>query len=127
MNEDSRVVVIVTSATGVIQEIATGGSPTAALAAGVSPLVVETCRRAWSALRGRQAEKVGELITAAEMLSPGLGILDERGPDYDARLELLNRVLEAAAASTLKEKIPALARVLVDGMQVEANVGEALI
>lgn len=66
-------------------------------------------------------------MVAAEILSPGLGILDERGADYDARLELLNRVLEAAAKSTLKEKIPALARVLVDGLKIGGDVGEALI
>ncbi|SDY53160.1 hypothetical protein SAMN05661080_03774 [Modestobacter sp. DSM 44400] len=58
---------------------------------------------------------------------PGLSILDERSSDYDARLKLLNRILEAAARSTLREEIPALARVLVDGLQVEGDVGEALV
>lgn len=79
----------------------------------------------WSHTRRLQrAEHV--LQQAADVLG-GVDELERVATRDDAHLELATRVLEAAARTTLPDKIPALARVLATGLQADTKVDEALI
>jgi hypothetical protein len=70
----------------------------------------------------RQAEKVAQAFeVAAGILDVGVEIFDERLPGHDERVELLARVIDAAARSTIEEKIPALGRVLAQGLSDEGD------
>lgn len=125
--DDGLVIVFTASAAGALTEVVVGTPTPAVAATAAAPVIAEAGRRIIEAVRGRRADKVSQLLIAADILDPGLDILDERRPDYDQRLELLGRVIESAARSTLQEKVRALGRVLSDGLRADGNTHEALI
>lgn len=53
--------------------------------------------------------------------------LERLATSDDIRQELMARVLRAAARTPLEDKLPALARVLADGLRDDAKVDEALV
>ncbi len=72
--------------------------------------------------RRRRAERL--LDAAAEMVG-SMDILLGRALQNDDRVQLIARVLEAGCRSRLQAKIPALARVLADGIDDTGDVDEA--
>lgn len=112
---------------GILVQLASGAGvvPTAAggAVAVVTPALLRMTREV---IKRRQNRADRALITAAEAID-GLDILEERLRNYDERVELLGRVLEAAARTPLEKKIRALSRVLVDGLQDDADMGEAFM
>ncbi len=102
-------------ASGVLVELLTAGAPGIGASA---TLAVSTAMRLGEAALLRRRQRMGSaLATAAEVMDVGLDILEERAADYDARLELLARVLEAAARTPLEDKVRALGRVLAMGYE----------
>lgn len=76
----------------------------------------------------RREDRAAQAVErAAAMLDVGLDIFEERASGYDDRLELLARVLEAAARTPLDEKITALARVLASGLEEGSDAAEAIV
>jgi hypothetical protein len=105
---------------GVIAEIAAGGGPAVAVAAGaVAPLAWNAVRELWIG-RTRRAANV-----AAESMQVGMDIFEERILEYNYRLELFTRVVHAAAHSNLEVKITALGLVLAQGLDDEGDFDEA--
>jgi len=81
-----------------------------------------------AAVRRRWVAKAGKALEIATgLLDPGVDILDERSRRYDERLELMARVIDAAARATLHEKIKALGHVLADGLNDDDHIDEALV
>lgn len=64
---------------------------------------------------------------AAELVTGGLDVLEERAKSTDERIELTAKVLEAAARTTMPAKIHGLAEVLVDGLTDDGDVNEATV
>jgi len=114
---------IAMGSSAVVAAIATGDSPGTTLAAGAAPLVVQA-----AAIRARWAAKSTRSIeVAADHMGVGVDIVVERSLAYEDRLELLARVIEASARSTIPEKVDALGRVLADGLQEDGDTAEALM
>ena len=122
MSEDRRDVIrdLVSGASGVLVELLTAGAP--GTGAGTTLAVSTALRLGDAAMARRHRRMGGALVAAAEALDVGLDILEERAPDYDARLELLAQVLEAAAKTPLDAKVRALGRVLALGYQDDLEV-----
>ncbi|MGY1593094.1 hypothetical protein ACI79D_14030 [Geodermatophilus sp. SYSU D00708] len=109
---------------GVVTEIALGSGPLGTVAGGLMPVAVQAA----AAVRRRWVAKAGEALEiATDLLDPGVHIVDERSPRYDERLELMARVIDAAARATLHEKIKALGHVLADGLNDDDHIDEALV
>jgi hypothetical protein len=101
----------------VIAQIAAGGDAGEAAAAGLAPAGVLAVARLATAAWQRRQERAGRALeVAADTLDVGLDILEQRAQSHDARLELLARVLEAAARTPLDQKVGALGRVLAHGL-----------
>jgi hypothetical protein len=108
--------------------IALGANPVVATVVGASGPALKLAHRVLSRARERREDRVARTIEqAAEILDVGLDIFEERATSYDDRLELLARVLEAAARTPLEEKVTALARVLAEGLRDGESVNEALV
>lgn len=95
-------------------EVAVGGTVVAQYLAGVGQDVLVSRRR-----------RMGAVITHV-LTRLGRERVDEAVQD-PVRLELLARVLEAAATSTVEEKVDALGQVLAGGLQVDGDAAEALL
>lgn len=106
---------IVSGTSGALAELLTAGAP--GVGAGATIAVSTAIRLGEAALQRRRRRMGCALETAAEILDVGLHILEERAPEYDARLELLAQVLEAAAKTPLEEKLRGLGKVLALGYQ----------
>ena len=108
---------------GVVAELALSPGPLGTVAGGLVPVAVQLA----AAVRSRWIGKASQAVqVATDLLDPGVDILDERSPRYDERLELIARVIDAAARATLQEKIEALGRVLADGLNDDGHIDEAL-
>lgn len=117
-----------TSAFATIAGIALRADPVLATAVGASAPVFKHTYRLLSLAWGRRADRAASCMEqAAEICDVGLDILEERVASHDDRVELLARVLEAAARTPLKKKVTALARVLADGLRDGGSVNEALV
>lgn len=104
-----------------------GGSFGVAATAGAAGATFDLAvglRDKWMDRRSRSA--LAALERASELVG-GLDILEERTRADDERMELTARVLEAAAQTTMPEKIHALAQVLADGLGEDGDVDEATV
>lgn len=112
----------------ILTQLATGAGVASAIAGGtVPPTVSVLVRGTREVIRRRHNRAEKQLNDAAELVG-GLDLLEERVYSHDERVELLGRVLEAAArTTTLKNKFKALSRVLVDGLEDDADIDEAFI
>lgn len=106
---------VVALATGPLAPVT--GPAAAAATQGLSRVSIAV----WDSRR-RKAERL--LDTAAEMVG-GMDVFLGRALQDDNRVELIARVLEAGGRSRLEDKIPALARVLADGIGEAGDVDEA--
>jgi hypothetical protein len=89
---------------------------------------VQAGHRLAAAVHRRWAEKAAEALeVAADLLDAGLDIFDERLPGHDERVELLARVVEGAARSTLEAKVKVFGRVLADGLRDDGDADQALL
>ncbi len=122
---DDLPVLAAAGAGGVVAELVLGGGPVSAVVAGgMVPVAVQAA----AVVHRRWRDKAGRALqVAADALDAGLDIFDERLPGHDERVELLARVIEAAARSTLEAKVTALGRVLADGLREEGDTDEALL
>ena len=113
---------------GILTQLAMGAGVATTVTGGVTPPIISALVRATRAvIRQRQNSAATTLHTAAEWVG-GLDILEQRVYSHDQRVELLARVLDAAARTTTpREKFRALSRVLVDGLEDDADMGEAFI
>ncbi|MCZ2811292.1 hypothetical protein O2W15_07550 [Modestobacter sp. VKM Ac-2979] len=112
------------SASGVIGGILAGANPVESLASGLAPVAVQAA----VAIRTHWVNKSTRSIeVAADRMGVGVDIVLERSLAYEDRLELLARVIEASARSTIPEKVEALGKVLADGLQEDGDTAEALI
>lgn len=113
---------------GILTQLAMGAGVATTVAGGITPPIISALVRMTQAvIRRRQNSAATTLNTAAEWVG-GLDILEERVYSHDERVELLARVLDAAARTTTpREKFRALSRVLVEGIQDDADIGEAFI
>jgi hypothetical protein len=108
----------------VFAAIAAGDTPSTTLAAGAAPLVVQAA----AAVRAHWVKKSARAIeVAADHMGVGVDIVLERSLAYEDRLELLARVIEASARTTIAGKIDALGRVLADGLKDDGDTAEALL
>jgi hypothetical protein len=123
---DALVVAAMAATGGVLGEIAVGGVP-GTVAGGLLPVGVQMADELVGLAVRRRRERMGRVLEAADLLDPGVEVFDERRPDYDQRVELLARVLEAAGRSTFEAKIRALGQVLRSGVSDEGDVGEAMV
>lgn len=116
---------IAATTTSVMATIAAGGSPGTAVAGAAAQIAVQSAvavRQRWTAKATRAIE------IAADALDVGVDIVLQRASTYDDRLELLARVIEASARSTIPEKVTALGLVLADGLgDDDADTAEALV
>lgn len=124
---DALVVAALAASGGVLGEVAVGGGVAGTVAGGLTPVGVQAANELVGLARRRRGERVGWVLEAAGLLDAGTDIFDERQPDYDERVELLGRVMEAAGRSTFQAKLRALAQVLADGLHDDAEAGEALV
>jgi len=114
-----------TGGAGALAQIAAGGDAGEAAASGLAPAGVVAVTRLASEVWQRRQERAGRALqAAADTLDVGLDILEERAQSHDARLELLARVLEAAARTPLDQKVRALGRVLAHGLPNDPPGGE---
>ena len=119
---------VVSGAAATTAGIAVGANPILATVIGASGPALKLAHKLSSrALERRQDRAAQVLERAAEILDVGLDILEERAASYDDRLELLARVLEAAARTPLDEKVTALARVLAEGLRDGGSVDESVV
>lgn len=113
---------------GVVAELALGQGAVGVAAGALAPVGVHAAHRLARRITGRWRQNVDRMLTvAADLLDPGLEILDERQSDYDARIELLARVIEGSARATLEAKIKAFGRLLADGLGDRGDIDEALL
>lgn len=113
---------------GILTQLAMGTGVTTTVAGGVAPVVISALVRVTREVIRRRQNRAGRLLLTAAEAVGGLDIFEERLYSHDERVELLGRVLEAAArTTTLEAKIRALSRVLVDGLADDADMGEAFI
>lgn len=113
---------------GILTQLAMGAGVATTVAGGVAPVVMSALVRGTHEVIRRRQNRAGKLLNAAAEAVGGLDILEERLYSHDERVELLGRVLEAAArTATLEDKVRALSRVLVDGLEDDADMGEAFI
>jgi hypothetical protein len=113
---------------GVIAQLALGSGPLGVIAGGLAPVAVQASHRLAAAVHRRWAENAGQALeVAADLLDVGLDIFDERLDGHDERVELLARVIEGAARSTLQTKVVAFGRVLAEGLRDDGDVDEALL
>ena len=118
---------VITGTLATTAGIALGANPVAASVVGASgPTLTLTHRLIGLARDRREIRAALAIEQAAEILEVGLDIFEERATAYDDRIELLARVLEAAARAPLKEKVTALARVLAYGLDEDGSVHEAM-
>jgi hypothetical protein len=123
-SEERLSVVAGAGTAGVVAELALGSGPLGTVAGGLMPVAVQLT----AAVRSRWIRRASQAVqVATDLLDPGVDILDERSPRFDERLELIARVIDAAARATLHEKIEALGRVLADGLNDDEHIDEALI
>jgi len=119
---------VVTGAAAVTGGLALGAGPLVATAVGASaPVLKLLCRIGNRALDRRQDRQIQALEQAARILDVDLDALEVLGASDADRLELLARVLEAAARTPLDEKVTALSRVLAEGLRDEDSAREALV
>jgi hypothetical protein len=105
-----------------------GAGPVPATIIGGTGPALKLAYRVLSRARERREGRVARTMEhAAEILDVGLDIFEERATAYDDRLELLARVLEAAARTPLEAKVTALARVLAEGLREGGSTDEAII
>jgi hypothetical protein len=113
---------------GILTQLAMGAGLTTTVAGGVAPVVISALVRATREVIRRRQNRAGRLLVIAAETVGGLEIFEERLYSHDERVELLGRVLEAAArTTTLEAKIRALSHVLVDGLEDDADMSEAFI
>jgi hypothetical protein len=124
---DALVVAAMAASGGVIGEIAVGGGVAGTVAGGLVPVGVQAADRLGGLAVARRRERQGWVLEAADLLDPGVDVFEERWPDYDERVELLARVLEAAGRATFAAKIQALGRVLREGLSEDGDIGEATV
>lgn len=92
-----------------------GSGAWATIAGAAMPVAVQA---AAAAVRRRGMDKADEALSvAADLVDPGIDILDRRSPRYDERIELLRRI-GASRPGHHPEQIRALGRVLADGVKV---------
>lgn len=114
--------------TSALAQLSLGAGPLGVLAGTFAPVGVQGASVVAARILRRQAEKVGQTLeVAASILDVGIDIFDERLPGHDERVELLARVIEGAARSTIDEKVLALGRVLAQGLSDDGDADEALI
>jgi hypothetical protein len=107
---------------------ALGAGPTTTALVGASAAALKLSQRlAARSYQKRQDRSARALDSAAQLLDVGLDILEEKAASHDARLELLARVLEAAARASLDRKVQALAAALAQGLVDDGSVHEALV
>jgi hypothetical protein len=73
----------------------------------------------------RRRQRASRAIEIAATCLGGLDILEERTANYDERVELLMRVLEAAGRTPLDAKVRALGRVLAEGVSGDGSIDQA--
>jgi len=119
---------VVTSAITTSAGIALGATPALATAVVASAPILKLAHRLFASAVDRRQDRASQALEqAAAILDVGLEILEERVSGHDVRLELLARVLEAAAKTPLDQKISALASVLAYGLDGEEPPSDALI
>lgn len=108
--------------------LAMGAGPVPATIIGGTGPALKLAYRVLSRARERREGRLARTMEqAAEILDVGLDIFEERAIAYDDRLELLARVLEAAARTPLEAKVTALARVLAEGLREGGSTNEAIV
>lgn len=108
--------------------LAMGAGPVPATIIGATGPALKLAHRLLSRAQDRREDRAARALEqAAEILDVGIDIFDERVINHDDRLELLARVLEAAARTSLEEKVTALARVLAEGLRDGGSVDEAFV
>lgn len=90
-----------------------------------TPILIATVRAGLNALARRLQRGSRAVEIAADELNVDPDELAALASANPQRLELLARVLEAAGHTTLEAKIPALGKVLADGLRPDGNVDEA--
>lgn len=119
---------VVTGAVAVTSSLALGAGPLVATAVGASAPALKLLHRLGNRLVDRRRDRqIQALERAALILDIDLEVLEDLGGSDADRLELLARVLEAAARTPLDEKVTALSRVLAGGLGDEASTREALV
>lgn len=108
--------------------LALGTGPVPATIIGATGPALKLAHRVLSRARERREDRAARALEqAAEILDVGIEILEERATRHDDRLELVARVLEAAARTPLEGKITALAQVLAEGLRDGGSVDEAFV
>jgi hypothetical protein len=93
---------------------------------GGSPAVAKYLQHLWVQAGQRRGDRAARALEhAAAILDVGLDILVEQTTAHDARLELLAKVLEAAARTSMEDKIQILGQVLADGLRDDSHLDEA--
>lgn len=103
--------------------------PSAILLASSLPVMAATAFALDAKAYRRRMARGGRVIEiAAQQLDVGVEEIAELAGDSDPRIELLGRVIEAAASTvTLEAKIAALGRVLAQGLRDDAGLDEAIM
>jgi hypothetical protein len=119
--QDAALSVIATLAS-----VALGANPVAATLVGGSAPVVKFVQQLWAQAGKRRGDRASRALErAAGIMDVGIDIIAERSAAHDGRLELLARILEAAARSSMEEKIDVLGQVLADGLRDDSHLDEA--
>jgi hypothetical protein len=106
--------------------VALGANPVGATLVGGSAPVLKYLKQLWTRAGERRGDRAARSLEhAADLLDAGLDILVERAAGHDARLELLAQVLEAAARTSMEDKIQALGQILADGLRNDNHLDEA--
>ncbi|MCP2242455.1 hypothetical protein [Lentzea aerocolonigenes] len=109
-----------------LASVALGANPIGATLVGGSAPVLKYLQQVWTQAGERRGDRAARSLKhAADLMDVGLDILVERAVGYDARLELLAQVLEAAARTSMEDKIQALGQILADGLRSDSHLDEA--
>jgi len=109
-----------------LASVALGANPIGATLVGGSAPVLKYLQQVWTRAGERRGDRAARSLEhAADLMDVGLDILVERAVGYDARLELLAQILEAAARTSMEDKIQALGQILADGLRSDSHLDEA--
>ncbi|WP_040925914.1 hypothetical protein [Saccharomonospora marina] len=109
-----------------LASVALGANPVGATLVGGSAPVLKYLQQVWTRAGERRGDRAARSLEhAADLLDVGLDILVERAAGHDAHLELLAQVLEAAARTSMEDKIQALGQILADGLRSDSHLDEA--
>lgn len=109
-----------------LASVALGANPIGATLVGGSAPVLKYLKQLWTQAGERRGDRAARALEhAADIMDVGIDIFVERAAGHDARLELLAQVLEAAARTSMEDKIKALSQILADGLRSDSHLDEA--